>query len=305
METQQLTIAMTIYNRYDFFETAINSVINQTMRCPVLVLDNDSPHDKFEQYIKKLRNPLITYIRNERNIGMVENMNKCIKTVKTPWITLLHDDDALHPQFVEKMVNAINTSDKIGLIAVRNLVNNKIPSEFFKPLPAEVPLKIIRKTYFMFRNLTPFPGTAFKTDIISRSGGFKEEDYPSYDIYLWYRMASVTKVAIIDQVLAFYRISNQQSTFSVASSMVKQDIEFKQMVLKDNNIKSLFVQLGVEWAIQHYVKTYASFYPNARKDILKLRSTRLTGYPLLDKIMYRLRDKYSYYKSIEEAIASD
>ena len=49
----QLTIAFPVYNRTDYFKQALESVLNQTVKCRVLVVDNNSPHDDFKKIIEK------------------------------------------------------------------------------------------------------------------------------------------------------------------------------------------------------------------------------------------------------------
>lgn len=82
-----LTIAIPVYERITYFEEAIMSALNQTVSCRIIVVDNASSHNKFEEYVKELNNPLVQYYRNDRNVGVTMNMNICIKYTQTPWMT--------------------------------------------------------------------------------------------------------------------------------------------------------------------------------------------------------------------------
>ena len=46
--TGLVTIAMPVYERKDFFREALDSALNQPVKCKVIVVDNCSSHDYFE-----------------------------------------------------------------------------------------------------------------------------------------------------------------------------------------------------------------------------------------------------------------
>jgi len=54
-----LTIAFPVYKRTDYFRTALESSLNQTVRCRVLVVNNNSPQDDFKKIIASYNIPLI------------------------------------------------------------------------------------------------------------------------------------------------------------------------------------------------------------------------------------------------------
>ncbi|HCY75454.1 MAG TPA: hypothetical protein DHV28_05995 [Ignavibacteriales bacterium] len=101
--TNLLTIAMPCYERKDYFIAALESALNQTVKCPVIVVDNCSSHDYFEKVSKEKG---VTYFRNERNIGLFPNQNRCYSLAKTEYVKVLDDDDLLSPVYVESFLKA-------------------------------------------------------------------------------------------------------------------------------------------------------------------------------------------------------
>ena len=75
-----VTIAFPVFERYEFFEEALNSAINQTIVTPIIVVDNGSSHSKFKNYCDKFPNK-VKYYRNDFNIGMFANWNKRTSTL--------------------------------------------------------------------------------------------------------------------------------------------------------------------------------------------------------------------------------
>jgi glycosyltransferase involved in cell wall biosynthesis len=103
MKTDLLTIVMPVHMRKDYFLGAIESALNQTVKCEIIVVDDGSNHTFFEDTCREHN---IQYIRNEKNLGMYGNLTKCIKLPKTPYVYLLHDDDSIHPTFIEEFLAA-------------------------------------------------------------------------------------------------------------------------------------------------------------------------------------------------------
>ena len=101
--TDLLTIAMPVYKRKDYFLEALESAINQTVKCEVIVVDNCSPHNYFKDVCEEKG---ITYYRNQTNVGMCRNFNRCFELAKTDYVITLQDDDILAPTYVESFLKA-------------------------------------------------------------------------------------------------------------------------------------------------------------------------------------------------------
>src|SRR5690606_28833147 len=104
MFTERLTIAIPVFERKEFFEAAVNSVLNQSCRCKLVVVDNASSHSFFRDYCE-LHN--IPYYRNSMNIGMFGNWNRCFEVSDTDFVMVLGDDDLLDADFVQEFVSAL------------------------------------------------------------------------------------------------------------------------------------------------------------------------------------------------------
>lgn len=103
--TDLLTIAMPCYERKDFFREALDSALNQTVKCKIIVIDNCSSHNFYEEVCKEKG---VTYYRNDRNIGMAANFSRAFELSETKYAMNLQDDDKLHPEYVETFLNAVN-----------------------------------------------------------------------------------------------------------------------------------------------------------------------------------------------------
>ncbi len=114
--THLLTIAIPVYERMDYFEEALASAFAQTVKCPIIVVDNASSHTRFRDMVasKADASPApLSYFRNETNVGLFGNWNRCAELAQTPFVVVLSDDDILDPHYVEEFVAALQTHPKI------------------------------------------------------------------------------------------------------------------------------------------------------------------------------------------------
>lgn len=113
--TDILTIAIPVYERKEFFEQALDSALNQSIKCSIIVVDNGSSHDEFLKTVQIKNNECIKYYRNNKNIGLYGNWNKCVAYTNTEFVMILGDDDILETDYVENFLNKYNENPKISL----------------------------------------------------------------------------------------------------------------------------------------------------------------------------------------------
>ena len=101
--TNLLTIAIPCFERKEYFMTALESALNQTVGCSVIVVDNCSSHDYFEKVCKEKG---VIYFKNETNIGLFPNINRCYTLAQSEYVKILDDDDFLSPMYVESFLSA-------------------------------------------------------------------------------------------------------------------------------------------------------------------------------------------------------
>ena len=172
MKSDILTIAIPVYERVDFFKEALLSALNQTIQVPVIVVDNASAHNEFEK-ICLLYKDRVKYYRNERNIGMFANWNKCVSLVDTKYVCILGDDDIMDPHFVEFFMKAYNVNSSLDVFYsnfffLYESTNNKIISLWKNPFgwhDTKVLKKIAATNYLYF----PTISCVIRTELLRKS----------------------------------------------------------------------------------------------------------------------------------------
>src|SRR5688572_22755698 len=103
---EPLTVAIPFYKGPDYLRLAIQSVLRLTSPYWRLVVCDDGPDAGTRDIVESFGDPRIRYLRNERNLGMAGNWNRCLDVAETDLVNLLHNDDELLPNYVEEMLRA-------------------------------------------------------------------------------------------------------------------------------------------------------------------------------------------------------
>jgi glycosyltransferase involved in cell wall biosynthesis len=99
-----ITLAIPFYKRLDYLKLAIESVLKQTSKRWRLIVSDDGGNEPGAQaVVAAFDDNRITYSLSESHLGMVGNWNRCLELADTPYVTLLHADDELLPNYVELM----------------------------------------------------------------------------------------------------------------------------------------------------------------------------------------------------------
>src|SRR5262245_3285015 len=104
--TAPLTVAIPVYKGHAYLRLAIESVLRQTSPHWRVVVCDDGPEPGTRELVESVRDPRVRYLRNERNLGMAGNWNRCLEVAETDLVNLLHNDDELLPNYVEVMRKA-------------------------------------------------------------------------------------------------------------------------------------------------------------------------------------------------------
>ena len=84
----------------------------------VLVVDNCSEDETLE-LVSAFRDPRIKVVRNETDVGVYGNHNRCVELARGEFLKFLHGDDLLKADCVERMLEPFRGTggEQIGLVA--------------------------------------------------------------------------------------------------------------------------------------------------------------------------------------------
>ncbi len=206
-------IVITNYNYSRYVGAAIESALNQTTPCQVLVVDDGSQDDSpsvLGQY--QARHPELEVLLTE-NMGQGAAMNLGWSKVDAPVVFFLDGDDSLRPNAVERVVDALTSQPEAARCHFRLafMDENGAPSPGSFPEPDRtLPVGDLRSK--MCSNPDDIPwqpttGNAFRSSALAAVLPMPEEPYRiSADHYLSNLTALHGPVAAIEEVLGDYRV---------------------------------------------------------------------------------------------------
>lgn len=101
----KFSVVITTYNRLSLLKRAIDSALDQTQPCEVVVAD-DCSTDGTADYVRSLGDRVI-YCRNQTNQGHATTMNAGVQAATGDWIKPLDDDDYLASDCIAQIKQAL------------------------------------------------------------------------------------------------------------------------------------------------------------------------------------------------------
>jgi glycosyltransferase involved in cell wall biosynthesis len=113
-----LTIAIPTYNDADTVADTLESLVRQSRPIESVLVVDDASSDETLAVVRSFQERLsIRILRNEVNLGLVGNWNRCLAECRSKFIWILHSDDWLHPGALDVLLGSLESFEG-GLIYV-------------------------------------------------------------------------------------------------------------------------------------------------------------------------------------------
>src|SRR5438445_11375370 len=124
-----------MYRRLEYLEEALDSAVNQTVPVKVFLYDDGCRDEARLHCILGRFGDRVEYHKNPHTLGLFQNMNQCIWKSPTPWVSVLHDDDALAKDFVERILEVAPEAAECSLFCGGTLYMNSASKIFHRMGP--------------------------------------------------------------------------------------------------------------------------------------------------------------------------
>lgn len=99
-----LDIVMPFYGRFDHFEIAVKSVLQQSSGdWRLIIVDDQYPDEVPALWAQSIDDHRVSYVRNETNLGVSGNFRKCADLMTSEFGVVMGCDDVIRPRFVERV----------------------------------------------------------------------------------------------------------------------------------------------------------------------------------------------------------
>jgi glycosyltransferase involved in cell wall biosynthesis len=242
-----ISIIITVYKRKNYLKEAVDSICNQyrvDKNFEVLIMDDD-PNSSMDTISKFKSYQNLAYYRNKNNIGLYNNVNLGVQLSKGLYVSFLHDDDLLYPNYLQIVcyfLTTIKPSAKCvipnrDITTTKTITNHKNihPVKNFIKKSAGKSKNIFREftqtngLIYTLRNIycAPSCGTIFERDEYLQCGGFKQEYWPISDYIFFVMFNKHNRVYFLNEKLGNYRwLENLSQDKQVQYLNLKQYIEF-------------------------------------------------------------------------------
>jgi alpha-1,3-rhamnosyltransferase len=238
-----VTIAIPAYNHEKYVQQAIKSVIDQDYENIELIIINDcskdNTHSKICEMIDlcKKRFVRFEYINQDKNNGITQTLNKCLKWARGQYFSFTASDDIIFSGKLILLVNELENLPETYAIVFGDAIYLSEQGEVMKmrkgSIESESVMTILASdrddfdylnedefgTYkTLFWGYLPTASWLAKTELVLEAGGFNEAVFVE-DMPLWIALSKKYKFKFFNQVVAGYRIHSQNTSYSYRSKV--------------------------------------------------------------------------------------
>ncbi|WP_069790012.1 glycosyltransferase family 2 protein [Cyanobacterium sp. IPPAS B-1200] len=118
----KVSVCIPTYNRANYLQYSVNSVLNQTYSDFELIICDDGSTDNTAEIVNNFKDNRIKYIRHKQNIGRSKNMRSGFENATGEYFIKFDDDDALTPEFLKKTVTILEQNKNIDFVCTNHWV---------------------------------------------------------------------------------------------------------------------------------------------------------------------------------------
>jgi GT2 family glycosyltransferase len=233
-----VSVCISAYNVERFVAEALGSVLAQTYcNIEVILIDNGSV-DRTLEVVKAVADARVHYFRVPENLGGYQAMNRVAAKAKGEFIAIYHSDDHYEPEIVAKEVAYLQAHPEVGAVftmvhfmdqAGRIFGGIDLPAEFMGKQSLgyeEVFPFILRTRHCLFC----CPTFLIRREVFEAVGPFAPEVWDiATDLEMWLRIVRRFPVAILNERLMRYRVSETQWSARYNHLRTTSDLTFPVM----------------------------------------------------------------------------
>jgi glycosyltransferase involved in cell wall biosynthesis len=214
----KISVCMPTYNYAHYIAFAIESVLSQEFTDFELIIVDDCSKDNTEEVVSRfLYDKRVSFEKNERNLGLVANWNKCLSKARGEYIKFVFADDMLvSDKALGRMAGILDSVPSVSLVAsARHLIDSQsriigLASRFPQDFIADGTEIIGRCMKALWNPIGEPTAVMFKRADCTR--GFDKRYQHLVDIEMWLHLLEKGRFAFIAEPLASFRIHQEQKT---------------------------------------------------------------------------------------------
>lgn len=210
MPAPKISVCIPTYNRAGSLRGTLEAMLGQTYTDFELIVCDDASTDDTRGAALSYMDPRIKYHRNERNLGLYGNWNRCIELAAGSYIAIYHDHDIYLPTILERSAALLDRHPTANFVHTASLVIDPAgePAGLdIRPFSELTPSERVLRTIAGREESPIVAATAMvRRERYAAVGGYQYEKYGIVcDRDMWFRLAQLGDVAYVDEPQAFIR----------------------------------------------------------------------------------------------------
>lgn len=205
------SVMIPTYNCAHYLRETLASVLMQDPGSEVMqieVVDDCSNKDNPESVVEELGKGRVTFYRQSKNVGYLNNFDTCLQRSRGQLVHVLHGDDGVLQGFYQKLQDAFDTHPEIGAAVCRHIyIDDQGHWQFISPLEeteSRVYSNWMEQIAAMHR-IQP-PSIVVRREVYEKLGGFDHRICCACEDWeMWARIAANYPIWYEVKPLALYR----------------------------------------------------------------------------------------------------
>jgi len=116
MNKPLISVIFSVYNGAPYLKEAINSILDQTFTDFEFIIVDDGSIDETSKILDSFTDSRIVRLKNEKNLGLVQSLNKALNLAKGEFIARMDADDISLPERFAKQVAYFKKHPQISVL---------------------------------------------------------------------------------------------------------------------------------------------------------------------------------------------
>lgn len=313
VNTPKVSVCIPTFNGAEYLRQAVESALQQSYKdFEIVIVDNCSTDqtDALVDAMFKESNGCIRYYKNDLNIGLVGNFNKCLEYARGTHIKFLCADDLLLQGCLERMAIGLDTHKSVTLVAIGRLIIDEHGRELtinrYSNTDVVVPGKqAITECLFGSHYIGEPTAVMFrKSDL---AGKFREDLPQVLDMDMWFRLLERGDLLYMGEPLCAIRHHAGQMTH--ANTKSGKSVEDSIKLFEAYSHKA-YINPSLRLVAQHKVyiayRVWKSrkYISSERKKMVLSQYGSTLAYRLMPLVWFLLNFKRRIFASLKRRLQS-
>ena len=206
MNLPLISVVLPVYNAEQYVKDTIKSILVQSYQNFELIIINDGSTDNSEEYIVQFKDTRIKYIKNEKNLKLIQTLNLGLSLAKGKYIARIDADDIALPNRFEKQIDFLENNMEYGIVGsfAKTFGSEKIKLTFVEE-DLDIRYALLTHNPFVHSSVMIRNQILIKNKLSFDLNQLHVEDYD-----LWIKILKYSKGKILPDILIKYRIHESQ-----------------------------------------------------------------------------------------------